>query len=253
MDEEELGSTGKKITIANFFESIKKIDKVADDALKSSKLNLGKIDVATEEIKKLQQIVASIQTDIQTLKDDDKIRRNELEDRLLEQQDALQKAQMIARQQELKGEKGDKGDQGEAGAPGQGEDRKNTPKPGGGGGGGFLQGLLGVGSIAAASIFNPLAALIGGNYGGMPVGQQRGEQGVTPSNNKVLETVNPFARLAGMFSRKKGKVEETGTGDDKKEVAEQRRPNPMKNKRKEIFSFPTSSPKGIQTSTNQTY
>ena len=217
MDEEELGSTGKKITIANFFESIKKIDKVADDALKSSKLNLGKIDVATEEIKKLQQIVASIQTDIQTLKDDDKIRRNELEDRLLEQQDALQKAQMIARQQELKGEKGDKGDQGEAGAPGQGEDRKNTPKPGGGGGGGFLQGLLGVGSIAAASIFNPLAALIGGNYGGMPVGQQRGEQGVTPSNNKVLETVNPFARLAGMFSRKKGKVEETGTGDDKKE------------------------------------
>ena len=162
MDEEELGSTGKKITIANFFESIKKIDKVADDALKSSKLNLGKIDVATEEIKKLQQIVASIQTDIQTLKDDDKIRRNELEDRLLEQQDALQKAQMIARQQELKGEKGDKGDQGEAGAPGQGEDRKNTPKPGGGGGGGFLQGLLGVGSIAAASIFNPLAALIGG-------------------------------------------------------------------------------------------
>ena len=44
MDEEELGSTGKKITIANFFESIKKIDKVADDALKSSKLNLHKID-----------------------------------------------------------------------------------------------------------------------------------------------------------------------------------------------------------------
>ena len=108
MDEEELGSTGKKITIANFFESIKKIDKVADDALKSSKLNLGKIDVATEEIKKLQQIVASIQTDIQTLKDDDKIRRNELEDRLLEQQDALQKAQMIAKQQEIKGEKGEK-------------------------------------------------------------------------------------------------------------------------------------------------
>ena len=107
MDEEELGSTGKKITIANFFESIKKIDKVADDALKSSKLNLGKIDVATEEIKKLQQIVASIQTDIQTLKDDDKIRRNELEDRLLEQQDALQKAQMIAKQQEKKGEKGE--------------------------------------------------------------------------------------------------------------------------------------------------
>ena len=36
MDEEELGITGKKITIANFFESIKKIDKVANDALESS-------------------------------------------------------------------------------------------------------------------------------------------------------------------------------------------------------------------------
>ena len=74
MDEEELGNTGKKITIDSFFESIRKVEKVADDAVKSSKLNLGKIDVATEEIKKLQQIVASIQTDIQTLKDDDKIR-----------------------------------------------------------------------------------------------------------------------------------------------------------------------------------
>ena len=58
MDEEELGATGKKITIANFFESIKKIDKVANDALESSKLNLGKVDAATEEIENLKKIVA---------------------------------------------------------------------------------------------------------------------------------------------------------------------------------------------------
>ena len=126
MDEEELGATGKKITIANFFESIKKIDKVANDALKASQLNVGKVDVATEEIEKLKEIVATIQTDIQTLQDNDKIRRDELEDRLVAQQDALQKAEMIQRQKELKGEKGDKGDQGEAGASGQGEDRESV-------------------------------------------------------------------------------------------------------------------------------
>ena len=133
MDEEELGATGKKITIANFFESIKKIDKVANDALEASRLNVSKVNVATEEIEKLKKIVTAIQTDIQTLQDNDKIRRDELEDRLVAQQDALQKAEMIQRQKELKGEKGDKGDQGAPGTPGQGEDRKDTPKQGGGG------------------------------------------------------------------------------------------------------------------------
>ena len=115
MDEEELGATGKKITIANFFESIKKIDKVANAALEASRLNVGKVDVATEEIEKLKKILTAIQTDIQTLQDSDKIRTDELEDRLVAQQDALQKAEMIQRQKELKGEKGDKGDQGETG------------------------------------------------------------------------------------------------------------------------------------------
>ena len=211
MDEEELGATGKKITIANFFESIKKIDKVANDALKASQLNVSKVDVATEEIKKLKEIVTAIQTDIQTLQDNDKIRRDELEDRLVAQQDALQKAEMIQRQKELKGEKGDKGDQGAPGTPGQGEDRKDTPKQGGGG---FFsnigQGIVGAGSIVAASIFNPLAAMMGGNYGGMPTNQPRDR--VTPPKTNLLETINPFARLGGMFGRKK---------DEKKEVKEE--------------------------------
>ena len=211
MDEEELGATGKKITIANFFESIKKIDKVANDALEASRLNVGKVDVATEEIEKLKKIVTAIQTDIQTLQDNDKIRRDELEDRLVAQQDALQKAEMIQRQKELKGEKGDKGDQGAPGTPGQGEDRKDTPNQGGGG---FFsnigQGIIGAGSIVAASIFNPLAAIMGGNYGGMPTNQSRDR--VTPPKTNLLETINPFARLGGMFGRKK---------DEKKEVKEE--------------------------------
>ena len=208
MDEEELGATGKKITIANFFESIKKIDKVANDALEASRLNVSKVNVATEEIEKLKKIVTAIQTDIQTLQDNDKIRRDELEDRLVAQQDALQKAEMIQRQKELKGEKGDKGEQGETG---QGEDRKDTPKQGGGG---FFsnigQGIVGAGSIVAASIFNPLAAIMGGNYGGMPINQPRDR--VRPPKTNLLETINPFARLGGMFGRKK---------DEKKEVKEE--------------------------------
>ena len=222
MDEEKSGATGKKITIANFFESIKKIDKVANDALESSKLNLGKVDAATEEINNLKKIVAAIQTDIQTLQDNDKIRRDELEDRLTAQKDALEKAQLIQKQQEMKGEKGDKGDQGAPGAPGLGEDRKNTPKQGGGGILGALgQGIIGAGSIIGATLLNPFAALFGRDksYGGMPV--DKTEYASTPDKGKsggILETLNPFARLGGMFGRKfseKGEVEKTGTGDDK--------------------------------------
>ena len=132
MDEEELGATGKKITIANFFESIKSIDKLAKRALEASELNLGKIDSTNERIKELRSIISSIQTDIKTLQENDEIRRNELEDRLLEQQDALQKEEMIERQKQLKGEKGEKGDTGATGEPGQGEDRKDTPIQDGG-------------------------------------------------------------------------------------------------------------------------
>ena len=204
MDEEELGATGKKITIANFFESIKKIDKVANDALESSKLNLGKVDAATEEIENLKKIVAAIQTDIQTLQDNDKIRRDELEDRLTAQKDALEKAQLIQKQQEMKGEKGDKGDRGAPGDPGLGEDRKNTAKEGGGGGilGALGQGIIGAGSIIGATLLNPFAALFGRgkSYGGMPV--DKTEYASTPDKGKsggILETLNPFARISGMF------------------------------------------------------
>ena len=207
MDEEELGATGKKITIANFFESIKSIDKLAKRALEASELNLGKIDATNERIKELRSIISSIQADIKTLQENDEIRRNELEDRLLEQQDALQKEEMIERQKQLKGEKGEKGDTGATGEPGQGEDRKDTPKQDGGG---FFsnigQGIIGAGSIVAASIFNPLAAIMGGNYGGMPINQPRDR--VTPPKTNLLETINPFARLGGMFGRKVGEKNE---------------------------------------------
>ena len=67
MDEEELGATGKKITIANFFESIKKIDKVANDALGKTSSNLNIIEKNQSLIDSLSNSLQSIQSEIQQI------------------------------------------------------------------------------------------------------------------------------------------------------------------------------------------
>jgi len=220
MDEEELGTTGKKITIANFFESIKKIDKVASDALESSNKNFEEIKVAKETLKGLQSIVTSLQTDVQALKENDKIRENERKDRILEQQDAIQKQEMVARAEGVKGEKGDRGAPGAPGAPGSrrtGEDRKATPKEQGFFGS-LFSGAATIGSLIAGSPLG-IGAMLGGPFGavlgGMGLGRFGGKR-PKPDQGKlaggIMETINPFARLGGMFGRKK---------DEKKEVKEE--------------------------------
>ena len=215
MDEEELGTTGKKITIANFFESIKKIDKVANDALESSEKSFEEIKVAKETLKGLQAIVTSLQTDVQALKENDKIRENERKDRILEQQDAIQKQEMVARAEGIKGEKGDRGAPGAPGAPGSrttGEDRKNQPKEQG-----FFGSLFGgvatIGSLLASSplgmgmmLGGPVGALLGGmgigRFGGR---RPRGDKGEKGDGNFLTR-----------FFGDKGEVEETGEGKKKK-------------------------------------
>ena len=214
MDEEELGTTGKKITIANFFESIKKIDKVANNALESSEKNFEEIKVAKETLKGLQTIVTSLQTDVQALKENDKIRENERKDRILEQQDAIQKQEMVARAEGIKGEKGDRGAPGAPGAPGSrttGEDRKATSKGGGG-----LGGLLGLGALLLGSplgmgmmLGGPVGALLGGmgigRFGGRRPRDDKGEKGEKGDGNFLTR-----------FFGDKGEVEETGGGKKKK-------------------------------------
>ena len=237
MDEEELGTTGKKITIANFFESIKKIDKVASDALESSNKNFEEIKVAKETLKGLQSIVTSLQTDVQALKENDKIRENERKDRILEQQDAIQKQEMVARAEGIKGEKGDRGAPGAPGAPGSrttGEDRKATPK-----GGGLLGGILGLGGLLLGSPLGMgmmLGGPVGALLGGMGLGRFGGKR-PKPDQGKLaggmLETMNPFARLSGMFGRKK---------DEKKEVKEE-----IKSEIKQELNLKDKKGKGINT------
>ena len=238
MDEEELGTTGKKITIANFFESIKKIDKVASDALESSNKNFEEIKVAKETLKGLQSIVTSLQTDVQALKENDKIRENERKDRILEQQDAIQKQEMVARAEGVKGEKGDKGDPGAPGSRRTGEDRKATPKEQGFFGS-LFSGAATIGSLIAGSPLG-IGAMLGGPFGavlgGMGLGRFGGKR-PKPDQGKLaggmLETMNPFARLTGMFGRKK---------DEKKEVKEE-----IKSEIKQELNLKDKKGKGINT------
>jgi len=114
MDEEELEQP-KKITIGNFFESIKSIDKVANRALKKSNSNLGIIQEQKSIINNLSVLIEGMQSDIQEINNYIIVEKNEKEDKLFEEQDKKQKEEMKERAEALKGEKGDQGDQGTQG------------------------------------------------------------------------------------------------------------------------------------------
>ena len=114
MDEEELEQP-KKITIGNFFESIKSIDKVANRALKKSNSNLGVIQEQKSIIDNLSVLIEGMQSDIQEINNYIIVEKNEKEDKLFEEQDKKQKEEMKERAEALKGEKGDQGDQGTQG------------------------------------------------------------------------------------------------------------------------------------------
>tara|TARA_Y100001937_G_scaffold22092_1_gene31389 strand:+ start:223 stop:2040 length:1818 start_codon:yes stop_codon:yes gene_type:complete len=86
MDDEELdlGTTGKKITVNNFFESIRDIDQVASDATKSILRQGVTIEGIIKSIAKIEKEIIEIKSFIRIQKDLE-------EDRLLEAQDAEQK------------------------------------------------------------------------------------------------------------------------------------------------------------------
>ena len=99
MDDEELdlGTTGKKITVNNFFESIRDIDQVASDATKSILRQGVTIEGIIKSIAKIEKEIIEIKSFIRIQKDLE-------EDRLLEAQDAEQKDR---RRLELESEFGD--------------------------------------------------------------------------------------------------------------------------------------------------
>ena len=151
MDEE-----GKKINLSNFFERSDSIDKKASTALSKSNSAISAISANKLLIESLQMSIETMQTQIRDIANyiiiENKLEKDEREDRLLEEQDAKQKQGMIDRALGMQGVKGDKGSKGQPGEFGQ---------QGGGGGGSFLGGLLkaiAVGGIAALAL--PLLPVI---------------------------------------------------------------------------------------------
>ena len=149
MDEE-----GKKINLSNFFERSDSIDKKASTALSKSNSAISAISANKLLIESLQMSIETMQTQIRDIANyiiiENKLEKDEREDRLLEEQDAKQKQEMMDRALGVQGVKGDKGSKGQPGEFGQE-----------GGGGSFLGGLikalaLGGTLIASVKLLGPV-------------------------------------------------------------------------------------------------
>ena len=96
MDEE-----GKKINLSNFFERSDSIDKKASSALSKSNSAISAISANKLLIESLQMSIETMQTQIRDIANyiiiENKLEKDEREDRLLEEQDANQKQGMIDR------------------------------------------------------------------------------------------------------------------------------------------------------------
>ena len=146
---------GKKINLGSFFERTDSIDKISSGTLSGSNSAMTAVGANKLLIESLQMSIETMQTQIRDIANyiiiENKLQKDEREDRLLEEQDAKQKQQMMDRALGMQGVKGDKGSKGQPGEFGQQ----------GGGGGSFLGGLLkaiAVGGIAALAL--PLLPVI---------------------------------------------------------------------------------------------
>ena len=146
---------GKKINLGSFFERTDSIDKISSGTLSGSNSAMTAVGANKLLIESLQMSIETMQTQIRDIANyiiiENKLEKDEREDRLLEEQDAKQKQGMIDRALGMQGVKGDKGSKGQPGEFGQQ----------GGGGGSFLGGLLkaiAVGGIAALAL--PLLPVI---------------------------------------------------------------------------------------------
>ena len=245
MDEEELEQPKKKkITLSNFFESIVRIDKLANRALSTANSNLNLIQDQKLLIESLSMSLEGLRSDVQQINNyiivEKKIEKDAEADLRLEEEDKEQKQMMAER---LKGDKGEDGDKGEGGDQGDtgdtGDTGKAPPQPVeskgflgsvfgalgpllGGVGLQFLAPILG-GAFSGLKSGGPIGALIGGPLGGALEysGMRESLTGETPSpKTNFFETINPFARLGGMFGRKFGKKDE-GVEGGKNQVKEE--------------------------------
>ena len=101
MDEEELEQPSSKINLGSFFERVDSVEKVANNALSRANANLGIISNQKLIIKSLSVTIEAMETKIRDIANyiiiEKKLEKDVEEDRLLEEQDRLQKQAMVER------------------------------------------------------------------------------------------------------------------------------------------------------------
>ena len=142
MDEEELEQPSSKINLGSFFERVDSVEKVADNALSRANANLGIISNQKLIINSLSVTIEAMETKIRDIANyiiiEKKLEKDVEEDRLLEEQDRLQKQAMVDRSTTIMGEPGP---QGEPGKPAEQQQ---------GGGSSLLGALLKLGATSFA-------------------------------------------------------------------------------------------------------
>ena len=157
MDEEELEQPSSKINLGSFFERVDSVEKVANNALSRANANLGIISNQKLIINSLNVTIEAMETKIRDIANyiiiEKKLEKDVEEDRLLEEQDRLQKQAMVERATTIMGEPGPQGE------PGQPVEQQK---------GSSLLGTLlrlGIGAFALKFIWPALLPLIKGSLG----------------------------------------------------------------------------------------
>ena len=157
MDEEELEQPSSKINLGSFFERVDSVEKVANNALSRANANLGIISNQKLIINSLNVTIEAMETKIRDIANyiiiEKKLEKDVEEDRLLEEQDRLQKQAMVERATTIMGEPGPQGE------PGQPVEQQK--------GSSLLGSLLrlGIGAFALKFIWPALLPLIKGSLG----------------------------------------------------------------------------------------
>ena len=160
MDEEELEQPSSKINLGSFFERVDSVEKVANNALSRANANLGIINNQKLIINSLSVTIEAMETKIRDIANyiiiEKKLEKNVEEDRLLEEQDRLQKQAMVERATTIMGEPGPQGE------PGQPAEQQ-------GGGSSLLGSLLrlGIGAFALKFLWPAILPALKGVLAGV--------------------------------------------------------------------------------------
>ena len=206
MDEEELEQPSSKINLGSFFERVDSVEKVANNALSRANANLGIINNQKLIINSLSVTIEAMETKIRDIANyiiiEKKLEKDVEEDRLLEEQDRLQKQAMVERATTIMGEPGPQGE------PGQPAEEQ-------GGGSSLLGSLLrlGVGAFALKFLWPALLPLLKGSLAGLAgsifpklgAGIGIAVGGTILSLPLLKRFRNPFQKKSEEFGEKLGK------------------------------------------------